>query len=261
LGRFGERGDGLEALEPEILPETGARVFRMPPRLLEAAFGLPRDGLDIGRVAVGLRAPFRLSREALPRGIGIFGRPGTGKSYAAGVLIEEIHKLGIPSLIIDVNGETIGAARRLGGRHAGAGAQLQDPLRYLEFSELEALLPNLTEVQRDLISAAFEELLEKDEDFGVEDLASKIEEIGGQLQARLDAVGRAVAQGPPPGPGSSGLERAEASGGGRRAGGLGAAFRRAAGRQHIHGRPDPGAPRHGGGPPSAGCCSPIGSGA
>jgi DNA helicase HerA-like ATPase len=194
LGALRERGDGLEALEPEILPETGARVFRMPPRLLEAAFGLPRDGLDIGRVAVGLRAPFRLSREALPRGIGIFGRPGTGKSYAAGVLIEEIHKLGIPSLIIDVNGETIGAARRLGGVTLEPGRSFKIPLRYLEFSELEALLPNLTEVQKDLISAAFEELLEKDEDFGVEDLASKIEEIGGQLQARPDAVGRAVAK-------------------------------------------------------------------
>ena len=192
LGALRERDDGLEVLEPEILPETGARVFRMPPRLLEAAFGLPQDGLEIGRVAVGVRAPFRLAREALPRGIGIFGRPGTGKSYGAGVLIEEIRELGIPVLSIDINGEFVGAVKKLGGVTLKPGGGFQIPLRYLEFSELEALLPRLTEVQADCVSAAFQELLDNGEDFGIEELAEKALEIGKEMGAQKGAPERAA---------------------------------------------------------------------
>jgi len=198
LGAIREQDGRLEVLGPEAIPKTNARVFRMPPPMVEAAFGLPRDGLEIGRVAVGVRAPFRLSREALPRGIGIFGRPGTGKSYAAGVLIEEIHRLGIPIVIIDVNRETVAAAEALGGVTLRPGRDFQIPLRYLEFSELEALLPRLTDVHRDYISAAFEELLEEGGDFGVEELAERTEAVGRQLSggdaASLRAAARAAAK-------------------------------------------------------------------
>lgn len=192
LGALREANGRLEVLEAEVLPETGARVFRMPPRMTAAAFGIPEDGLDLGTLAVGVRAPFRLSREALARGIGIFGRPGTGKSYAAGVLIEEMRRVGLPVLIVDVNGETIETARALGGVTLVPGRDFQIPLRYLEFSELEALLPRLTEVHVDYIAAAFQELLEADRDFGIEDLASKTEKIGASLGAQKGAEQRAA---------------------------------------------------------------------
>lgn len=192
LGALREADGRLEVVEAEALPETGARAFRMPPPMIAAAFGIPQNGLDLGTLAVGLRAPFRLSREALARGIGIFGRPGTGKSYAAGVLIEEMRRMGLPVLIIDINGETIETARALGGVTLEPGRDFQIPLRYLEFSELEALLPRLTEAQADLISAAFQELLEEDGDFGIEDLARKTEEIGAALGAQRGAEQRAA---------------------------------------------------------------------
>lgn len=192
LGALQEADGRLEILEREILPETGARAFRMPPRMIAAAFGIPENGLELGTLAAGVRAPFRLPPEALARGIGIFGRPGTGKSYAAGVLIEEMREMGLPVLIIDIHGETVETAMALGGVTLQPGRDFKIPLRHLEFSELEALLPRLTEVHVDYISAAFQELLEEDRDFGIEDLARKTEEIGRQLGAQHEAEKRAA---------------------------------------------------------------------
>ena len=55
--------------------------------------------------------PVTLDNGAVQRHVLIVGGIGSGKSYTRGVLAEELHRLGVPQVNIDVNGEMIDAAR------------------------------------------------------------------------------------------------------------------------------------------------------
>ncbi|MEM0316975.1 MAG: DUF87 domain-containing protein [Candidatus Nezhaarchaeales archaeon] len=63
----------------------------------------PSTGIYIGKLK-GLDCKIWLPIKKLGR-IFIVGKPGSGKSYTAGVFIEELLKKGIPLLVIDVHGE------------------------------------------------------------------------------------------------------------------------------------------------------------
>lgn len=184
---------GVEIQDPKSLPETGRPVYRLPASLVPDVLGIGGDGgLHLGETAFGTRSEFILPQSALPRHIGIHGRPGTGKSYAAAVLAEEIHRLGIPQVNIDVNGEMIAAARDLGGITLEPGKDFCIRPTYLDVSELLALLPKLTEVQDDLVVTAFLSLIDEGEDFTIEDLQKRIYELGEELGSQKGVANRAV---------------------------------------------------------------------
>jgi hypothetical protein len=63
----------------------------------------PSTGIYVGKLK-GLECKVWLPVKKLGR-IFIVGKPGSGKSYTAGVIIEELLKKGIPLLVIDVHGE------------------------------------------------------------------------------------------------------------------------------------------------------------
>jgi len=63
----------------------------------------PSTGIYVGKLK-GLDCKVWLPIKRLGR-IFIVGKPGSGKSYTAGVIIEELLKKGIPLLVIDVHGE------------------------------------------------------------------------------------------------------------------------------------------------------------
>ncbi|MEM2724946.1 MAG: DUF87 domain-containing protein, partial [Candidatus Nezhaarchaeales archaeon] len=63
----------------------------------------PSTGIYIGKLKA-LDCKIWLPIKKLGR-IFIVGKPGSGKSYTAGVFIEELLKKGIPLLIIDIHGE------------------------------------------------------------------------------------------------------------------------------------------------------------
>ncbi|MEM4575913.1 MAG: DUF87 domain-containing protein [Candidatus Nezhaarchaeales archaeon] len=63
----------------------------------------PSTGIYVGKLK-GLECRIWLPIKKLGR-IFIVGKPGSGKSYTAGVFIEELLKKGIPLLVIDVHGE------------------------------------------------------------------------------------------------------------------------------------------------------------
>ncbi len=102
---------------PEALCRAADPVVRLPDELVAAALGgldHPDKGLNLGTL-IGSNSPVTLSPDILQLHIGVFGNPGKGKSYASGVIIEEMKQWDVPAIILDVNGEMVDAVRALGG--------------------------------------------------------------------------------------------------------------------------------------------------
>lgn len=100
------------------LTRAGDPVVLLPvPLVIEAVGGRPdpAGGVFVGVMQGTEEAQITLTPQILQLHIGIFGNPGKGKSYLAGNLVEEAFAWGIPSLILDINGEMIEAANSLGG--------------------------------------------------------------------------------------------------------------------------------------------------
>ncbi|PTQ51379.1 MAG: putative P-loop ATPase [Hydrogenibacillus schlegelii] len=210
--RLGEEGQ-LEVLEPSQLPHTGQPVYELPayviPRLLnipspersadedeeETKRELHPEGLHIGEIeSGGKRVHFLLPVRAVARHIAILGKTGVGKSYAAGVLMEELYKKGIPVLSFDVLGDTEQTARDLGGIHVEAGKDdYKVPYALIGLEEFLAFIPNLTADQRELIATAYGNIYDKamkgltiGGDLGVpfNDLYNEINEVGRSINSR-----------------------------------------------------------------------------
>ncbi|MEM2135768.1 MAG: ATP-binding protein [Candidatus Jordarchaeaceae archaeon] len=93
-------------LPPEDAPEPGDTVYRADTRLLTRLLGLPSDGLYIGLMRGNNSIKVLLDPEKLVRHhVAILGATGSGKSYAVGVLIEELLEKNLPVLVIDPHGE------------------------------------------------------------------------------------------------------------------------------------------------------------
>lgn len=196
LGEFAvpEGSTASVAIEPPAnLPQTGRPVVPLAGALAEALLGFPppEEGLELGR-AFGADVAVVLPRSALARHILIVGRPGTGKSYARGVLAEEITRHGIPQVNFDANGEMAEAAVELGGVNLIPGVDYKVPLWSLGESELLALQPNLTQVHQDLIVDAYVDLSERREVWTWDELAAEIHRVGAAVGQRADVVDRAI---------------------------------------------------------------------
>lgn len=93
-------------LPPSIPPEPGERVFLAKNESLRKVLDLPSDGIFIGTL---INRPdirvFLDPEKLLSFHFAIFGTTGTGKSYTAGVIIEEFLERNIPILVIDPHGE------------------------------------------------------------------------------------------------------------------------------------------------------------
>lgn len=194
-----EFGDGdppaVRVLPPTHLPQTGRPVYPLSGPLAELLLGFPppEEGLELGR-AYGSDAAVALPRSALPRHILIVGRPGTGKSYARGVLAEEIARHGIPQVNFDANGEMAAAAEELGGVNLVPGRDYKVPLWALSEFELLSLQPNLTQAHQDLIVDAYVDLSEKKDVWTWQELADEIRRVGKAVKARDDVIDRAVSR-------------------------------------------------------------------
>lgn len=103
---------------PSSLVRTGDPVVLVPPEVIANAIGSlpdPDDGLCLGNVYGPVPVEYTMTPQALQMHIGVFGNPGTGKSYASGVILEEAHQWSVPTLVIDLNGEMVEVAKALGG--------------------------------------------------------------------------------------------------------------------------------------------------
>jgi DNA helicase HerA-like ATPase len=182
--------------EIQTLVSAGSRVFRAPSDWAAPALGLlpPNggaggDGMYIGTTVGEASIPVILSANAvLPRHVLIVGSTGTGKSWLRGVIAEEVRKLGIPQVNIDVHGEFVKAAVELGGENLVPGQSLTVPLSSLSEPEVIGLIPYLTELQGEIVRRAFLNLKKRGKPFDVPDFVNEVRSVGIELNARDQTI-------------------------------------------------------------------------
>lgn len=182
---------------PQTLPRSGAEVFVADENEIVQALGLVSDekqGLYIGETASGTPMRIMLKRETIQRHMFICGTTGSGKSYAMGVLAEEIIKQGIPVIFIDTQDEYSGFVQEMGGVVKRPGEDFNIRISSLGESELLNLLPNATgDLQKDIVARAFSDLQitrakSQLAEFNLDDLVAQIDIVGPQLTHAKNSI-------------------------------------------------------------------------
>lgn len=192
---------GKDIRSPQNLPNSGAEVFLATEDEIVHALGIIQDealGLYIGETAGGTKTKIILKREAIQRHMFICGTTGSGKSYAMGVVAEELVKQGIPVVFIDTQDEYSILVKKLGGSVVEPGQDFHIRISSLTESELLDLLPDAMKqsaLQCDIVAKSFSELQtelmnEGIAKFGIKDLLDRIPASAKALTAKPSEVER-----------------------------------------------------------------------
>ena len=188
---------------PQTLPQSGADVFIAKDNEIVQTLGLVTEesiGLKIGETVSGATTKIILKREAIQRHLFLCGTTGSGKSYAMGVIAEELVKHKLPVVFIDTQDEYSSLVKKLGGMVVEPGEDFTIRISSLADSELLDLLPAATtELQRDIVDRAFSELQRElaSEDlakFSIKQLLNRMEEVGQDLTDRPASVSMAISR-------------------------------------------------------------------
>lgn len=182
----------LETRPPLTLCRAGGEVFDAGTGLVTAAFGFQAESdlsLEMG-VMPDVGVPVNLNRDVVQRHILIAGGIGSGKSYTRGVIAEELARLGVPQVNIDVNGELADCALDLGGKSLSvAGGGFTMPLSALTGRDVADAVPAInrgTNIET-LVFEAQEKLIKECSlglglDFGISDLQDAIQSLAPELK-------------------------------------------------------------------------------
>ena len=188
---------------PQTLPQSGADVFIANEDEIVDTLGLVKDesiGLRIGETVAGTTTEIILKREAIQRHLFLCGTTGSGKSYAMGVIAEELEKHHLPIVFIDTQDEYSVLVEMLGGTVVEPGVNFTIRISSLAESELLDILPAATtELQRDIISRAFSELQselvsENIPKFSIDQLLERIEVVGPKLTTNKPSISMAISR-------------------------------------------------------------------
>ena len=106
VGILRRRHSTVELLPPMIPPEPGTPVYRPSEITLRSALGLSSSGIFLGTLWGHDDIRIELDLDLLVRHhVAIIGATGSGKSYACGVLIEELVKHNLPVIVFDPHSE------------------------------------------------------------------------------------------------------------------------------------------------------------
>ncbi|MGA1872403.1 MAG: ATP-binding protein [Thermoplasmatota archaeon] len=168
VGARNDRGVLSRPLTP-ILPST--KVFRPEPGSLKETLGLVlerEEGAYIGRILNTDVEVVLSPAELVQKHLSIIAKSGSGKSYACGVLTEELNRLNIPVVILDLHGEyrsLIGPntdgedyrrMERFGVKPKGLGKRLRE----FTFSEVDEVGEKPSPLGMDIRGFRAEDLLE-----------------------------------------------------------------------------------------------------
>ena len=182
---------------PQTLPQSGTDVFIADNDEIVKTLGLvddEEDGLKIGETVAGTTTEIILKREAIQRHLFLCGTTGSGKSYAMGVIAEELVRHNLPIIFIDTQDEYSVLVEKLGGRVVEPGEDFTIRISSLVESELLNLLPlATTELQRDIAARAFDELQSERESeniakFSINQLLDRMDEVGPALTDRPSTI-------------------------------------------------------------------------
>ncbi len=104
---IGYKDDRGFLTQPNSTVSHDDKVFKADRAFITATLGLKSNGIYLGLLE-GRNIPVYLRKEELiQKHCSILAKTGSGKSYTAGVLIEELLEKGVPLLIIDPHGEYV----------------------------------------------------------------------------------------------------------------------------------------------------------
>ena len=102
--------------QPRRAIQPGNPVYLAPEDLLEDFYSYPKDeGLHIGNLITRPNVPVRMTLKGFRRHLAILAQTGAGKSYTAGVLVEELFEKGATVLIIDPHADYVFLGNQKGG--------------------------------------------------------------------------------------------------------------------------------------------------
>ena len=180
----------IESVETLLL--SGWAVVEVPPEFIAEALSFAPSldtGLDLGEVHGLSGISALLQRDIVQTHMFIAGGIGRGKSYARGVVAEELAMHGVPQINIDPMGEMVGATEDLGGLNVRPGGHFSLPLSALESEDVLDAIPGINKSTNiaTLIAYAHNSLLvrkvlARGEYFGVGDLIQRIKEVAPELK-------------------------------------------------------------------------------
>ncbi len=153
-----------ECRSPQTLPNSGAEVFIADEGEIVRTLGLTDDekeGLYIGETISGTKTKIIIKREAIQRHMFICGTTGSGKSYAMGVVAEELISHGLPIVFIDTQDEYSNFVKAVGGQVVEPGKDFTVRISSLTEGELLDLFPDSMKkspLQCDIALKAFGDL-------------------------------------------------------------------------------------------------------
>ncbi len=103
IGYRTERGFLRKPLTPF---EPGTPVFEAPDAFIKQVLGLKKEGLFLGMLEGKSKIKAFLDpKKLITKHLAVLAKSGAGKSYALGVLLEELASAGVPVVVVDPHGE------------------------------------------------------------------------------------------------------------------------------------------------------------
>ena len=184
-----EENNEFVTMPVDTLIKSGSSVTIPSEKMIVEFLGLNADsdeGYNLGRLDIPGSNTMNLliKRDIIQRHMFIGGTTGSGKSYAAKVLIEEIHKKHIPIIIFDTQYEFVPLTEKLNGKVLVPATDYTIPLPVLTLDEILNIVPIVNETHTSLLSSAVLEL--KDDanlrnSFTLENLVDRIRTVGAEM--------------------------------------------------------------------------------
>lgn len=215
LGYMLEDQEGRSSiLLPRRAVIPGNPIYIAPGELLAEFYSYhPDEGMHIGELISRPDVPVYISISGFRRHLAIIAQTGAGKSYCAGILIEELLEKGATIVVVDPHADYVflslnqnGQKHRLSDRitvfrnPASTGRYAErkvDNLRPYQIAFRDLTIDEVCHVARisprwanirQAITQSLEELKKEERHYSIDDLVSKLEKLGESIEGAASAL-------------------------------------------------------------------------